>query len=89
MIFKRNLTKTLKKFAKFPVVVLLGPRQSGKTTLVKETFKEHVYVTLEDSETFGFITKDPKGFLREHENKHGIIFDEFQHYPELLSLYTS
>lgn len=85
MIFKRDLTPVLKRFAKFPVVVLLGPRQSGKTTLVKNTFKEHTYVTLEDPEILSYIINDPKGFLREHENKHGIIFDEFQHAPQLLS----
>lgn len=85
MIFERDLTATLKRFSKFPVVVLLGPRQSGKTTLVKDTFKNHIYVTLEDPETLEFITQDPKRFLRENENKHGIIFDEFQHAPDLLS----
>ena len=84
-MYKRSLTKVLKRFAKFPAVVLLGPRQSGKTTLVKDTFKKHVYVTLEDPETLEFVTQDPKRFLREHENKHGIIFDEFQHAPQLLS----
>ncbi len=85
MIFKRDLTSVLKRYSKFPVVVLLGPRQSGKTTLVKETFKKHLYVTLEDPEVLDFITQDPKKFLREHENAHGIIFDEFQHAPKLLS----
>lgn len=85
VIFKRNLTKKLKTYAKFPIVILVGPRQSGKTTLVKNTFKKHLYVTLEDPEILVLITKDPKGFLRENENKKGIIFDEFQHFPELLS----
>lgn len=85
MIAKRDITPALKRFSKFPVVVILGPRQSGKTTLAKEAFKKHVYVTLEDPEVLDFVTKDPKRFLRENENKHGIIFDEFQHAPELLS----
>lgn len=85
MIFKRDLTKALKRFAKFPVVIVIGPRQSGKTTLVNETFTKHIYFNLEDPEILAYITKDPKKFLRENENKHGIIFDEFQHYPQLLS----
>jgi uncharacterized protein len=85
MIIKRDLHKTLESFSKFPVVVLLGPRQSGKTTLVKETFKKHAYVTLEDPEVLAFVTQDPKRFLSEYENSYGIIFDEFQHAPQLLS----
>ena len=76
---------TLNRFSKFPVVVLLGPRQSGKTTLVKNTFKKHIYVSLEDPENLSFITKDPKRFLSEYENEFGIIFDEFQHAPQILS----
>lgn len=85
MTFIRNLSIKLKQFAKFPVVILLGPRQSGKTTLVKKTFQKHTYVNLEDPETLNAITTDARGFLRENENKNGIIFDEFQHFPELLS----
>lgn len=85
MIVQRDIEKTLKEFAKFPAVVLLGPRQSGKTTVVKETFKKHIYVTLEDPEVLAYITRDPKRFLREYENPYGVIFDEFQHAPQLLS----
>lgn len=85
MIAKRELTKVFKRFAKFPVIVLLGPRQSGKTTLVRETFSKHTYVTLEDPEILNFVLTDPKRFLRQYENKYGIIFEEFQHAPQLLS----
>ena len=85
MVFRRDLHKTLKRYAKFPVVILVGPRQSGKTTLVKETFTKHMYFNLEDPEILSYVMNDPKGFFRENENKHGIIFDEFQHYPQLLS----
>lgn len=85
MILRRDLEKILKQFAKFPAIALLGPRQSGKTTLSKEIFKKHVYVTLEDPEILSYITQDPKRFLRENENKHGIILDEFQHAPQFLS----
>lgn len=85
MILKRDIRQTLERFSKFPVVALLGPRQSGKTTLVKNHFKKHKYVNLEDPESREFIKSDPKRFLREYENEHGIIIDEFQYVPEFLS----
>lgn len=85
MFYKRDLSKTLKEFAKFPVVALLGPRQSGKTTLVKHTFKKHAFVTLEDPDMRAFASTDPKRFLREFENAQGLIIDEFQYVPNLLS----
>jgi predicted AAA+ superfamily ATPase len=85
MLFKRDIHDTLQRFAKFPVVGLFGPRQSGKTTLVKSIFKNHVYLNFENPETLDFVTQDPKGFLKTYENEHGIILDEFQHFPKLLS----
>jgi len=85
MIFKRDIAKTLLRFTKFPVVAILGPRQSGKTTLARETFKDHLYFTLENPAVLEFIQRDPEQFLRSNENEHGIILDEFQHAPALLS----
>lgn len=85
MAIKRDLAQTLKRYAKFPVVVILGPRQAGKTTLARETFKKHTYVNLEDPQILQNVVTDPKSFLRQYENKHGIIIDEFQHAPQLLS----
>ena len=79
------MSSTLHRFSKFPVVVVLGPRQSGKTTLVRYTFNQHIYLNLEDPELLAFINRDPRGFLREYENEHGIILDEFQHAPQFLS----
>lgn len=83
--YARDLEKTLKKYAKFKVIALLGPRQSGKTTLAKHTFDKHVYVNLDDIELLTIIKNDPKSFFRKYENEHGIIIDEFQNFPELLS----
>jgi len=83
--YKRDLEEVLKKYAKYPVVALLGPRQSGKTTLAKHAFKDHVYLNLDDLELLNLIKTDPKGMLRKYENERGIIFDEFQNVPELLS----
>ena len=85
MFINRQLSPTLRRFAKFPVVVLLGPRQSGKTTLAQHTFPNHRYFSLEHPATLDHITRDPEGFLTEFENEHGLIFDEFQHFPQLLS----
>lgn len=85
VFFKRDLSKVVARYAKFPVIAILGPRQSGKTTLVKHAFPKHRYVNLENPELRAFATEDPNRFLRELENNHGIIIDEFQHVPELLS----
>lgn len=85
MFYKRDLSKKLKRFSKFPVIALLGPRQSGKSTLAKKTFSKHLFLNLEDLELRSFAKDDPKRFLREYENKHGIILDEFQNVPEILS----
>lgn len=83
--YQRDLEKKLKEFSKFPVIALLGPRQSGKTTLSKHAFKNHVFLNLDDLELLSLIKNDPKGILRKYENEHGIIIDEFQNFPELLS----
>lgn len=84
-MFSRDLKDTLLRFTKFPVVGVFGPRQSGKTTLVKNTFKNHTYLNFEDPNIRDFAMNDPRGFLREHENANGIILDEFQYVPQILS----
>ncbi|MBN2361560.1 MAG: ATP-binding protein [Deltaproteobacteria bacterium] len=66
-----------------PVVTVMGPRQSGKTTLVKATFPEHVYLSLELPEERAEALHDPVGFLRRFPD--GAILDEVQRAPELLS----
>lgn len=85
MIFERSLRKTLLKFAKFPVVGVFGPRQSGKTTLVKKTFPKHKYLNFEDPNIRLYAEENPKEFLRDYENEHGIILDEFQYVSKILS----
>lgn len=85
MFFKRELSKKLVRYSKFPVVALLGPRQSGKSTLAQHFFKKHIFLSLEDPELREFAKNDPKGFLKEYENKNGLILDEFQYVPDLLS----
>ncbi len=85
MFLHRDMTKTLDRYANFPVIAVLGPRQSGKTTLVKEHFKNHKFFSFEDPAIREFATSDPNGFLKEQENEYGIILDEFQYVPQMLS----
>lgn len=67
----------------YPVVAITGPRQSGKTTLVKALFPHKPYINLEAPEIRQFALDDPKGFLQQYPQ--GAILDEIQRCPELLS----
>ncbi len=81
---KREIELKLKELAKqYPVVTITGPRQSGKTTLVKKVFKDRYYVNLEHPEERDFAIDDPQGFLNRMPN--GGIIDEIQRVPKLLS----
>lgn len=69
--------------SEFPVVAIVGPRQSGKTVLSKKLFSDYEYISLEDIDHREFAQNDPRGFLeRYHSN---IIFDEIQRVPNLIS----
>ncbi len=69
----------------FPVVLITGPRQSGKTTfLLHETGKRADYVTFDDPVERSFAIEDPNGFLDRFMKEH-VILDEIQYVPELLS----
>ena len=80
----RTLEKTLQKAIKtFPAVLVTGPRQSGKTTLLSERFKAtHRFVSLENPDIRVRVIDDPIGFL--NENRPPIILDEIQYTPALL-----
>ena len=67
----------------FPVVSLTGPRQAGKTTLLKAAFPDHLYCNLEDPSLRAFAMSDPLSFLRHGKQK--MIIDEAQYVPELFS----
>ncbi|WP_235808163.1 ATP-binding protein [Methanoculleus horonobensis] len=68
----------------FPAVAVIGPRQSGKTTLVRSVFPQLPYVLLEDPDTRAFAEEDPRSFLAQYE-KTGAVLDEVQRVPELFS----
>jgi len=83
-MFDRSLSPVLQRFARtFPVVAVTGPRQSGKTTLVRRVFADKPYVSLEDPAERAFAMEDPRGFLARFPA--GAIFDEAQRWPELFS----
>ncbi len=84
-MFTRALEATLLTYAKFPVIAILGPRQSGKTTLVKNTFRTHGYASLEHPQTREMAEADPDLFFKLNEKPDGLIIDEFQLVPKLLS----
>ena len=67
----------------FRAVAVIGPRQSGKTTLVRRVFADKEYVSLEDPDTRAFATSDPRGFLARVAD--GAILDEIQRCPSLFS----
>lgn len=78
------MSKELRSMSKqYPVVTVTGPRQSGKTTLVKEVFLEKPYANLESLRTREFAETDPIGFLDSFPD--GAILDEIQRCPKLLS----
>lgn len=80
----RASSEALKSLATgFPIVSVTGPRQSGKTTLVRATFPEVPYVSLEDPDTLELATTDPRGFL--HLYRDGLVIDEAQRSPKLFS----
>jgi len=79
----RHLTPALRRAAEqYPVVTVTGPRQSGKTTLVRAVFPGHRYTSLEAPDVRARAVADPRGFLGRGDP---VILDEIQRAPELLS----
>ncbi len=83
-MINRTAEIRLKKLARtFRSVAVVGPRQSGKTTLCRMVFPEKVYASLENPDTLEFARADPRGFLAQFKN--GAILDEIQRAPHLFS----
>jgi uncharacterized protein len=83
MITRAISEELARSAAEYPVVTILGPRQSGKTTLARMTFPDKPYFSLEDPDVRMAAETDPRGFLGQIEN--GAILDEVQRLPTLLS----
>jgi len=83
MIERTMATKMISLAQKFQVITLTGPRQSGKTTLVRASFPAFPYISLEEPDIRQFALADPRGFLSNYPN--GAILDEIQNTPELFS----
>lgn len=86
--YKRKIEKIITKYlGKFPIVTLLGVRQCGKSTLLRSSFKDYEYVSLEEPDIRKFAMDDPRGFLNNYKSK--VVFDEIQRAPELFSYIQS
>lgn len=83
-MYYRMMQKELEEASKKnPIVTILGPRQSGKTTLVRQTFPDKPYVNMESIHIREFAKSDPVAFLEQYPE--GAILDEIQEVPTLLS----
>ncbi|RLC25060.1 MAG: AAA family ATPase [Deltaproteobacteria bacterium] len=83
-MIQRSIEKKLREdITKYPIVTLTGPRQSGKTTLLKNVLPGYDYVSLEDPDERDYAFEDPRGFLSRFKKK--TILDEVQHVPDLFS----
>ena len=86
MLIKREIEVQIHDAAtEYPVIAVVGPRQSGKTTLVQMAFPDHKYISLEDFDLRELALADPRRFLTEYPSSSGIILDEIQNAPQLLS----
>lgn len=84
MIVKREIASAINFLIdKYPIIAVTGPRQSGKTTLLKSMFPEYRYISLENPDVRSFAATDPNGFLKEYSEY--VILDEVQRVPTLFS----
>jgi uncharacterized protein len=85
MLIQRSIHAELLRLAgQYPVVTIIGPRQSGKSTLSRMAFPDKPYVSLEQLSIRDYALNDPHGFLNNYA-KDGAVLDEIQRVPGLLS----
>src|SRR3990167_862557 len=83
-MYQRRLAGAIARdLKKYKVLAVVGPRQSGKTTLIRELFPDYQYILLEETDTRRQAKEDPRGFFRRFSGN--LILDEVQKVPELLS----
>ena len=80
----RELSRVIKEAVRyFPVITITGPRQSGKTTLIRNEFSQLPYFSLENLDVRSYAINDPVAFLNQQPK--GMILDEIHNVPDLLS----
>ncbi|MEM8586115.1 MAG: ATP-binding protein [Bacteroidota bacterium] len=80
----RGLTRHLREVGQyFPIISLTGPRQAGKTTLLREMYPDYKYVSFENPKIDAAFKEDPEAFLNAYNQY--VIFDEAQNVPDLFS----
>jgi uncharacterized protein len=83
-LYDRKMSAHLREASRYyPIISLAGPRQAGKSTLLKKAFSGYEYVSMEDPDVRQFTKADPRGFFDRY--REGIIIDEAQRVPELFS----
>lgn len=83
-MIQRDLSDKVKQLSeKFPILTITGPRQSGKSTLLKSLFPDYRYVSLENPDMRQFATTDPNGFIKTFDNH--VIIDEAERVPAIFS----
>ena len=83
MIQRRIAHEITRQVGKYPVITITGPRQSGKTTLIRQLFSELPYFSLEDPDVRALAERDPRGLFQQYGHK--MVLDEVQRLPILLS----
>jgi uncharacterized protein len=84
MAINREIINAINENRKrYPILAISGPRQSGKTTMLKESFPEYRYISMENIDTRNFLANDPTGFFEMYDKF--CIFDEAQRSPDLFS----
>lgn len=84
MIIERTLQNAIRNYiGKYPILAVTGPRQSGKTTMLRHLFEDYRYVSLENPDNRDFALNDPNGFFKQYDSR--VIIDEVQQAPDLFS----